>query len=133
MKRQVILPLVIGLTLLTIQQLSGIDSIIFFTVEIFRSAGSSLDSHLSTIIVGLVQVLSNILSLFVVDKAGRKPLLISSGIIMCLSMASMGLAFHLNSIGNTSFGYVVDIFKFSNLIVYLFPLLKIAFYHWLVL
>jgi facilitated trehalose transporter len=104
MRREILLPLGIGLTLLTIQQLSGIDAVIFFTVEIFRASGSSLDSHTSTIIVGLVQVLSNIMSLFVVDKAGRKPLLISSGIIMSLSMASMGLAFHLTANGNDCFG-----------------------------
>ncbi|KAG4080263.1 hypothetical protein HA402_010755 [Bradysia odoriphaga] len=38
--RPVLMPLTIGLTLLAIQQLSGIDSIIFFTVEIFRSSVS---------------------------------------------------------------------------------------------
>lgn len=37
--RPVLLPLAIGLTLLIIQQVSGIDAIIFFTVEIFRASG----------------------------------------------------------------------------------------------
>ncbi|EDS41795.1 sugar transporter [Culex quinquefasciatus] len=105
-RREVLLPLGIGLALLSIQQLSGIDAVIFFTVEIFRSAGSSMDGHLATIIVGAVQVASNFSSLFVVDRAGRKPLLITSGVIMSLAMASMGGAFHLNSIGNTCFGYL---------------------------
>lgn len=59
-------------------------------------AGSTINEHLATIIVGGVQLVSNIASLFVVDKAGRKPLLIASAIIMCLSMASMGTAFYLN-------------------------------------
>lgn len=45
------------------------------------------------------------MSLFVVDKAGRKPLLIGSGVVMSISMASMGVAFYLNSIGNNQFGY----------------------------
>lgn len=40
MSRPILMPLAIGLTLLAIQQLSGIDSIIFFTVEIFRSSGN---------------------------------------------------------------------------------------------
>lgn len=39
MSRPILMPLGIGLTLLAIQQLSGIDTIIFFTVEIFRSSG----------------------------------------------------------------------------------------------
>lgn len=37
--RPIIMPLIIGLTLLVLQQISGIDSIIFFTVEIFRASG----------------------------------------------------------------------------------------------
>lgn len=87
-----------------IQQLSGIDAIIFFTVDIFRQSGSSIDGNLATIMVGLVQLTSNILSLFVVDRAGRKPLLIISGVIMGLSTASMGLAFYLTEAGNHNFG-----------------------------
>ncbi|XP_050090836.1 facilitated trehalose transporter Tret1-2 homolog [Anopheles aquasalis] len=106
LRREILIPLGIGLTLLSIQQLSGIDAVIFFTVEIFRSAGTAMDSHLATIIVGTVQVLSNISALFVVDRAGRKPLLILSGVVMCVAMASMGAAFHLNSVGNTDFGYL---------------------------
>uniref|UniRef100_A0A182PC87 Major facilitator superfamily (MFS) profile domain-containing protein n=1 Tax=Anopheles epiroticus TaxID=199890 RepID=A0A182PC87_9DIPT len=105
-RREILIPLGIGLVLLSIQQLSGIDAVVFFTVEIFHAAGSSMDGHLATIIVGTVQVLSNGAALFVVDRAGRKPLLIMSGLIMCIAMASMGAAFHLNSIGNTCFGYL---------------------------
>lgn len=40
--RPIILPLIIGLTLLVLQQISGIDAIIFFTVEIFKASGRSL-------------------------------------------------------------------------------------------
>lgn len=37
--RPIVMPLIIGLSLLVLQQISGIDSIIFFTVEIFRASG----------------------------------------------------------------------------------------------
>lgn len=102
-RRTVLIPLLIGLVLLMIQQLSGIDSVIFFTVEIFKTAGSSVNGHLASIIVGLVQLLSNISSLFVVDRFGRKPLLLASGVIMSISMGSMGWAFHLHDIGNENY------------------------------
>lgn len=131
--RPILMPMLIGLTLLLIQQVSGIDAVIFFTVDIFRSSGnlfankfficshktvntftlhaiffvgSSIDGNLATIIVGFVQLASNVLSLFVVDRSGRKPLLIASASIMCVSMAFMGVAFHLNAIGNHDYGYV---------------------------
>lgn len=57
--------------------------------------GSSIDEHLATILVGFVQLISNIGALFVVDKAGRKPLLIISAVVMSISMASMGTSFYL--------------------------------------
>lgn len=127
--RPLLMPLTIGLMLLVLQQISGIDAIIFFTVEIFResgtsnirhsaalifltsrrvfvSTGSTIDEHLATIIVGGVQLVSNIASLFVVDKAGRKPLLLGSAVIMCVSMASMGTAFYLNKNSMNTFGWV---------------------------
>lgn len=40
LSRPILMPLAIGLTLLTIQQVSGIDAIIFFTVEIFKASGN---------------------------------------------------------------------------------------------
>lgn len=40
LSRPILMPLLIGLTLLVIQQISGIDAIIFFTVEIFRASGN---------------------------------------------------------------------------------------------
>lgn len=65
--------------------------------------------------MGTVQLLSNISSLLFVDKSGRKPLLIVSGIVMCISNAAMGLAFYLNSQGNNSFGYL----PLASLIVFM--------------
>lgn len=38
--RPVLMPLGIGLSLLVLQQISGIDAIVFFTVEIFRASGT---------------------------------------------------------------------------------------------
>ncbi|XP_013142431.1 PREDICTED: facilitated trehalose transporter Tret1-like [Papilio polytes] len=51
----VIKPLIVGFALLIFQQFSGIDAVIFFTVEIFQSAGSKLEAMTATIVVGAVQ------------------------------------------------------------------------------
>jgi MFS family permease len=40
-------------------------------------------------------------SLFIVDRAGRKPLLIASGAVMCVALAALGTHFHLQSYGMT--------------------------------
>nr|CAD7412453.1 unnamed protein product [Timema poppensis] len=95
LRRPVLVPFVLSFTLLIFQQVSGIDSIIFYTVTIFKASGSSLNEHLATIIVGLVQLLANFFSLFLIDRSGRRPLLLASGALMCLSMLAMGTHFYL--------------------------------------
>nr|CAD7425867.1 unnamed protein product [Timema monikensis] len=95
LRRPVLVPFVLSFTLLIFQQVSGIDSIIFYTVTIFKASGSSLNEHLATIIVGLVQLLANFFSLFLIDRSGRRPLLLASGALMCLSMMAMGTHFYL--------------------------------------
>jgi facilitated trehalose transporter len=78
---------------------SGVDAIIAYTVSIFHSAGSELDDHIATIIVGSVLLFANSVSLFIVDWAGRKPLLIASGAIMCVALTALGTHFHLQKNG----------------------------------
>ena len=98
-RRPVLVPFALTFTLLIFQQVSGIDAIIFYTVSIFHSAGSQIDDHLATILVGLVQLIANFLSLFIVDRAGRRPLLIASGALMCVALAALGTHFHLQKYG----------------------------------
>lgn len=83
-------------------------NIFFFFFENLRTfyTGSSIDEHLATIMVGLVQLVSNIAALFVVDKSGRKPLLMISAAIMCIAMGAMGTAFYFKQQGIDKFGYV---------------------------
>jgi hypothetical protein len=49
--------LIISLMLMFFQQFSGINAVIFYTMPIFESAGSTLDPSIASIIVGVVQVL----------------------------------------------------------------------------
>jgi facilitated trehalose transporter len=97
--RPVLVPFALTFMLLIFQQVSGIDAIVFYTVSIFHSAGSQLDDHLATIIVGLVRLVADFVSLFIVDHAGRKPLLIASGAVMCVALTALGTHFHLQKYG----------------------------------
>jgi facilitated trehalose transporter len=98
-RRPVLVPFALTFTLLICQELSGINAIIFYAVSIFHSAGSELDDHLSTIIVGLVLLVANFVTLFIVDRVGRKPILIASGAIMCVALTALGTHFHLQKNG----------------------------------
>jgi sugar porter (SP) family MFS transporter len=89
--------LVVGITLAILQQVTGINTVIYYAPTIIEEAGlsSATASLLATIGVGIVNLLATILALWLVDRAGRRPLLLTSLIGMALSMAVLGLAFAL--------------------------------------
>lgn len=71
------IPLTIAVMIMIAQQLSGINAIMFFSTKIFTMAG--LDDHASqmaTLGVGTMNVIMTIVSLFLVERAGRKTLLL---------------------------------------------------------
>lgn len=77
------------------QQLSGINAVIFYTNSIFESANTGLNSTDATIIVGSIQVAATLLSTFIVDKAGRRMLLMVSDFFMAVSTILLAVYFQL--------------------------------------
>ncbi|KAF5269941.1 hypothetical protein FQR65_LT05740 [Abscondita terminalis] len=86
---------VISLSLMFFQQAGGINAIVFYTQTIFESAGSTLNPQISTIIVGLMQVIATFVSGIVVDKLGRRILLIASNAIVTVCGVLLGIYFTL--------------------------------------
>jgi SP family galactose:H+ symporter-like MFS transporter len=89
------LALLVGVGLAVFQQFVGINTVIYYAPTIFGYAGFSSASAaiLATSIVGVVNVLSTILSLFLVDRLGRRPLLISGVVGMIVTLTAMGVIF----------------------------------------
>lgn len=94
-KKAIIKAFIVAFGLMFIQQLSGINAIIFYTSMIFKAAGSTLDPSLATIIVGAVQVIATFVSTLVVDRLGCRILLILSGSVMSICTYILGVFFHL--------------------------------------
>ena len=88
-------PLLISLGLMFFQQLSGINAVIFYTVSIFEKSGGSVDSNLSSIIIGLANFIATLGSNMVIDRVGRKVLLNISGFFMAISLGALGVFFIL--------------------------------------
>ncbi|CAG7826804.1 unnamed protein product [Allacma fusca] len=89
-------PISISVGLMFFQSFSGTDAVTFYTVDIFKSAGSSLDGNVATIIVGSVQVLATFLSLVLVDRAGRRVLLLVSDAVMAIALMALAIYFFLD-------------------------------------
>jgi sugar porter (SP) family MFS transporter len=71
------LALFIGVGLASLQQFTGINTVIYYGPHIFALAGigSAQASILATALVGVVNVLATLIAIFLVDRVGRKPLL----------------------------------------------------------
>lgn len=87
--------MLISLSLQFFQQCSGINAVIFYTVPIFKSAGSTMDAAVCSIIVGVVQVIMTYISGLMIERAGRRILLLFSSSIMAVCLAILGTYFHL--------------------------------------
>lgn len=77
------------------QQLSGITAFLFYVQIIFENAGGHFSAAVSSILFGLVQLISSIFSSLVVDKVGRKPLLILSCIGTAIALTIQGSYFYI--------------------------------------
>lgn len=82
-------------SLMFFQQACGINAVIFYADSIFASAGSKLDPKISTLILGLMEATATFGATTVVDRLGRRILLISSTLLMGISGAVLGIFFTL--------------------------------------
>ncbi|KAG5875056.1 hypothetical protein JTB14_026187 [Gonioctena quinquepunctata] len=79
------------------QQLSGTTAIAFYTQPIFIESGNGISSEVATIIYFSVQLVLSIFSSSIVDIAGRRPLLIISGIGSVITLSIEATYFYLQS------------------------------------
>jgi MFS transporter, SP family, arabinose:H+ symporter len=82
------LPIFLAVTIGMFNQLSGINAILYYSNSIFAAAGfSQLSGSLQTVLVGAMNFLATLLGMSLIDKVGRKTLLLigSIGTALCLS------------------------------------------------
>ena len=93
------LPLIVGVGLAVFQQVTGINTVIYFAPTIFQSAGLSSSSAaiLATAGIGVVNVLATIVAIWLVDRVGRRKLLLTGLVGMALSLALLALGFAFGS------------------------------------
>jgi SP family galactose:H+ symporter-like MFS transporter len=90
--------LLVGLALAAFDQLTGINTIIYYTPTIFQMAGlgSAAHSILASVSVGIVNVVMTVVAVRLVDRVGRRPLLLWGSIGMIIGVALIGLSFILH-------------------------------------
>lgn len=91
--------LALSVGLVAFQQFSGINAILFYTQTIFAATGSTIPADISTIIIGIVQILGSFIGPALVDKKGKRFLLLFSAAGMMVSQAALGTYFYLKDSG----------------------------------
>ena len=84
--------MLLGVLLMAFQQLSGINTVIYYSGTIFKAAGMG-NPAVGTILVGVINVLATIIALVMVDRYGRKVLLYSGLIIEIITLGVIGTLF----------------------------------------
>jgi SP family galactose:H+ symporter-like MFS transporter len=99
LRRQVRPALVVGLGLAIFQQITGINTVIYYAPRILQAAGfnSASGAILATVGVGVVNVAMTIVAMFLVDRAGRRPLLLVGIAGMIITLGALGLSFRISN------------------------------------
>lgn len=102
--------LVIAIIIPFFQKVAGIDAIVFYAPFVFRSMGIGESASLIVaVVIGVVAAGSTFISMMIVDKLGRRVLLMAGGIQMLVSQVMIGvvLATQLGDHGGVSKGYAI--------------------------
>ena len=122
-----LLPIVwIGMGLSTLQQFVGINVIFYYSSVLWRAVGfSEQDSLILTVITGAVNIITTLIAIAVIDKFGRKPLLLAGSIGMTITLGILTVTFGnaaLDAVGNPTLGGSTGILALvaANLYVFCF-------------
>ncbi|XP_069704012.1 facilitated trehalose transporter Tret1-like [Periplaneta americana] len=73
-----------------IYQFSGVNSVTFYAVQVFKESGTEMNKYLATVLLGVVRLLSTIVACISLRRCGRRPLTMISGIGCGLTMVGLG-------------------------------------------
>ncbi len=98
--RAYLLPMMLAFLVAAFNQLSGINFIIYFAPRIFELAGLDASSALlSSAGIGLVNLFATLLGMYLIDRAGRRTLMLIGSIGYIVSLATVAWAFHVDAGG----------------------------------
>lgn len=103
--REILMPsmrlvLTIGVAIAILQQITGINSVFFYAPMIFEQSGIGTDAaFMQAVLVGIVNLLATIVAIALIDRLGRRPLMISGLIIIACSMLLLAYGFGTAEVG----------------------------------
>ena len=95
-QRKYLLPIFLAVSIGLFNQLSGINAILYYLPSIFNYAGfSTLSADKQAVLVGAMNLVATLLAMSVIDKIGRKTLLLIGSVGTAASLAGVAWIFHV--------------------------------------
>eukprot|EP00727_Mastigamoeba_balamuthi_P012073 m51a1_g7489 hypothetical protein (458) ;mRNA; r:243938-245812 len=112
-------PLVITVAIMFIQQITGINAVLYYLKTFLERAGmeSKMADYMS-ILIGGINVIMTVVSIVLIDRLGRKPLLLVSLVGMALSLMSIGIFSHVHTLSKSSAGVGSVVFTILFIVSY---------------
>jgi len=109
LKKRFAVPIIMAFLIAFFNQMSGINAIIYFAPRVFELAGIGKSAaFLQSAGIGLVNLIFTMLGLYLIDRIGRKKLMLIGSIGYILSLGSVAAAFYFQYLG----GIVVPVLLF---------------------
>lgn len=87
-------PILLAIALGLFNQLSGINAILYYLNDIFAAGGfAGLSADVKAVAIGVANLLATMAAMTIIDRVGRKPLLIAGGVICALALAGVALVY----------------------------------------
>ncbi len=94
------LVMTIGIVIAILQQITGINSVFFYAPMIFEQSGIGTDAaFMQAVLVGIVNLVATIVAILLIDKLGRRPLMIAGLVIIASSMLLLAYGFGTAGVG----------------------------------
>jgi sugar porter (SP) family MFS transporter len=94
-RRKYALPILLAMTAGAFNQLTGINACLYYLNDIFAFGGASqYSAGMQSVVVGCTNLFFTIIAMSVIDKLGRKKLLLGGTAGVCICLAAIGYVFH---------------------------------------
>jgi MFS family permease len=108
----------IAFILAAINQLTGINAVIFYSPDIFAAAGLQNTLLVTLLVVGLWNLVTVFISFALVERMGRRPLMLCALVVMTLGACALGLSYTLDIHPLAICGIMLFIAGFEVILLY---------------
>ncbi len=114
-QRKYRLPIFLAVSIAMFNQLSGINAILYYLNDIFARAGfSKVSGDLQAVLIGFTNLVFTIIAMSIIDRVGRKTLLLIGGLGCAACLAGVSAVFFSNSHENLLVWFLVGFIAFFS-------------------